>query len=283
MAANLHFEEPDLATALREAGGVKLKAAEILGTTPGTISHYMKKFPRLHKVVERAKAERRESAERNRKEKERRWGAGMSGLLNPRQRRFVEEYLVGLNAKQSAIKAGYGGTPESAAQYAVELMKKPHVKAAIQEGMRERSIRTGIDQDMVVNALSRVAFSNIKDFVDWVALSVPADFIDSDRGGIIIIKPIDEIDGDRLAAIKELAPSGGRFKLRMHDKLKALELLGKHLGMFGPKPPEVSMGIDMDAENIRARMLDRLKQAQQASENISEDPPSGAEASEASF
>ena len=266
MAANLHLEESEIAAALRQAGGVKRKAAEILGTTPVTISHYMAKFPRLHKVVERAKAERREVAERNRRQKERRWGAGMSGLLNPRQRRFVEEYLVGLNAKQSAIKAGYGGTPESAAQYAVELMKKPHVKAAIQEGMRERSIRTGIDQDLVVRALSQVAFSNIKDFVDWVAFSVPTDFIDQGPGGIII-KPLDEIDVDKLSAIAELSSNGGRRKIRLHDKLKALELLGKHLGMFGPKPPEVSPGIEIDAETIRARMLAKLKQAQEASRN----------------
>ena len=162
MAANLHFQEAELATALRQAGGVKCKAADILGTTPVTISHYMAKFPRLHKVVERAKAERREVTARNRKQKQWKWGESMSGLLNPRQRRFVDEYLVSLNAKAAAVKAGYGNTPKSAAQYAVELMKKPHVKAAIQEGMRERSIRTGIDQDMVVRALSRVAFSNIK-------------------------------------------------------------------------------------------------------------------------
>ena len=80
----------EIATALRQAGGVKRKAADILGTTPVTISHYMAKFPRLHKVVERTKAERREVAERNRKQKERKSGGGMYGLLNPRQRRFVD-------------------------------------------------------------------------------------------------------------------------------------------------------------------------------------------------
>ncbi len=57
MAANLHLEESEIATALRQAGGIKCKAADILGTTPVTISAYMAKFPRLHKVVERAKAE----------------------------------------------------------------------------------------------------------------------------------------------------------------------------------------------------------------------------------
>ena len=194
----------------------------------------------------------------------------MSGLLNPRQRRFVDEYLVSLNAKQAAIKAGYGGTPESAAQYAVELMKKPHVKAAIQEEVRERSIRTGIDQDLVVKALSRVAFSILTDFVAW------------DSAGVRV-KSSDEIDVNQHPVISELIHNGGRFKIRMHDKLKALELLGKHLGMFGPKAPEVSPGIEIDTETIRARMLAKLKQAQEASRNTSGGPPSGAEASEASL
>jgi hypothetical protein len=157
----------------------------------------MKKFPRLQKVVERAKAERREAADQNRRQKERKSGEGMSDLLNSKQRRFVDEYLISLSPKDVAIKTGYGGTPESAAQYAVELMKKPHIKAAIQEGMRERSIRTGIDQDMVVRALS------------WVAFSTPLDFIEWDREGITI-KPADEIDVDKLGAIRELSRNGER-------------------------------------------------------------------------
>ena len=103
---------------------------------------------------------------------------------------------------------------------------------------------------------------------------MPTDFVTWDGGGIRV-KPVDEIDVDRLGAIQELSRNGDRFRVRLHDKLKALELLGKHLGMFGPKPPEVSMGIDRDAETIRARMLARLKQAQQASKNSSEHPPSG--------
>ena len=57
MAANLNLQEAEIAVALRQAGGVKRKAADILGTTPVTISHYMAKFPRLHKVVARARAE----------------------------------------------------------------------------------------------------------------------------------------------------------------------------------------------------------------------------------
>ncbi len=92
-----------------------------------------------------------------------------------------------------------------------------------------------------------------------------------------------EVDVDKLAAIAELSSNGGRRKIRLHDKLKALELLGKHLGMFGPKAPEVSPGFEIDAETIRARMLAKLRQAQEASRNTSGGPPQSPEASEASL
>ena len=111
---------------------------------------------------------------------------------------------------------------------------------------------------------------------------MPTDFADRGPGGIII-KPIGEIDVDKLSAIAEFSSNGGRRKIRLHNKLKALELLGRHLGMFGTRAPEVSPGIEIDAETIRARMLAKLKQAQQASRNTSGGPPSGAEASEANL
>ena len=71
--------------------------------------------------------------------------------LTPKQRLFVEEFLVDLNAKQAAIRAGY--SEKTATEIGSENLRKPHVSDAIREAMASRSERTGITADMVVEAL----------------------------------------------------------------------------------------------------------------------------------
>jgi len=68
--------------------------------------------------------------------------------LTAKQQRFVEEYLIDLNATQAAIRAGY--SPESAKEIGCENLTKPNIKAAIDKAMAERSRRTGITQDRVL-------------------------------------------------------------------------------------------------------------------------------------
>ena len=84
--------------------------------------------------------------------------------LTPKQARFVEEYLIDLNATQAAIRAGY--SPRSAKQVAALNMTKHDIKAAIDEGKKARSKRTLITQDEVVIGLKQLAASNVLDFTD---------------------------------------------------------------------------------------------------------------------
>lgn len=106
--------------------------------------------------------------------------------LNAKQNRFVEEYPVDLNATQAAIRAGY--SKKTAYSIGQRLLKDVEIQEAIQKAMKDRSERTGITQDKVVEELGKVAFAEAHDYTD-------AD-------------------------------------LKYGNKLKALELLGKHLGMF---------------------------------------------------
>ena len=75
----------------------------------------------------------------------------MSKLTN-KQERFVEEYLVDLNAKQASIRAGY--SEKTAAEMGYENLTKPHVQECIQERMDERSTRTEITADRILQALA---------------------------------------------------------------------------------------------------------------------------------
>jgi phage terminase small subunit len=73
----------------------------------------------------------------------------MNANLSPKQQRFVDEYLIDLNATQAAIRAGY--SKKTARQIASENLSKPDIQEAIAEAMRERSEATKIDAEWVLN------------------------------------------------------------------------------------------------------------------------------------
>ena len=98
--------------------------------------------------------------------------------LNPKQQRFVEEYLIDLNATQAAIRAGY--SPKTATAIASENLSKPSISAAIACAMAERSKRTGITQDRILEELAKVAFIKLTDIVDDTG-KIKAGATDEDR------------------------------------------------------------------------------------------------------
>ena len=84
--------------------------------------------------------------------------------LTEKQQRFVDEYLIDLNATQAAIRAGY--SVDTAKEIGYENLTKPHIQKVIAERMAERSKRTGVNQDRIVEELAKIAFVNIEDVVD---------------------------------------------------------------------------------------------------------------------
>lgn len=141
--------------------------------------------------------------------------------LSPKQQRFVDEYLVDLNATQAAIRAGYSA--KTAAQIGERLLRKVEVQAALSERMKARETRTEITQDRVLKELSRIAFGTSRDVMTW-------------GPGGVKLRDSGELTEDEAAMVSEaseaVTAAGGTLKLKTHDKVKALELLGKHLGMF---------------------------------------------------
>lgn len=86
------------------------------------------------------------------------------GKLTEKQQRFVDEYLIDLNATQAAIRAGY--SVKTADAIGCENLTKPNIQQAIAEHMAERSRRTGVNQDRVVLELAKIAFVRMTDVVD---------------------------------------------------------------------------------------------------------------------
>ena len=145
--------------------------------------------------------------------------------LTAKQKRFVEEYLIDLNATQAAIRAGY--SPNSARDIGSENLTKPHIRARVDEALAERSKRTGINADRVVRELARIAFVNAADVINFDTATLSENASEDDTAAIASVK---------VKTIPTDAGEGVEREIRMCDKLKALELLGKHLGMFNNDP-----------------------------------------------
>lgn len=137
--------------------------------------------------------------------------------LSPRQQRFVAEYLVDLNQTQAAIRAGYA--PKTARNQAARLMANVNIQDAIQKARQKREIRTEIRQDQVLQELARIAFADYSDFVKVA-------------GGKVMLTDTDRLKATQRAALSQIEDGPSGVKLKLYDKLRALELIGKHLGMF---------------------------------------------------
>lgn len=141
----------------------------------------------------------------------------MADKLTPKQQRFVEEYLVDLNATQAAIRAGYSA--RTANEQAARLLAKVSISQAIAAAMEERSKRVEIDADYV-----------LKNLVEIIERSMQ-------RAPVLTMKGEQVVDDE------------GRSVWRFDGKnaIRALELLGKHKGMWTDK---VEMSGELDIATI---------------------------------
>ena len=188
------------------------------------------------------------------------------GRLSNRQRLFVKEYLVDLNATQAAIRAGY--SVKTAGQIGDQNLRKLQIAAAIEEEMRNRASRIEITQDMVLRELAKIGFSDIRKIVRWgnteLRQGVDADgeSVTEPYHGLMLVGA-DDLDDDTAAAIAEISESAQGLKVKLHDKKGALVDIGRHLGMFPSRteitgrnggPIETSVVRDMSDAELDAEL-----------------------------
>lgn len=141
--------------------------------------------------------------------------------LTGKQKLHIQEYLVDLDAKASAIRAGY--SLSWAKSKAAQALAKPAMAAALTEAMAERSKRTEITQDWVL--------ANLKEVAERCMQAVPVTRFDKD---------------------KRESVETGEWEFDSTGANRSLELIGKHLGMFKEKvehsgavgPPEITLIIN---------------------------------------
>jgi len=175
--------------------------------------------------------------------------------LTPKQARFVQEYLIDLNAAQAAIRAGYSA--KTARVIGHENLTKPDIAAAIEKARATHAERAELTADLVIDELRKIAFANMADYISRTSKG------DSHLDFSVLTR-------DQAAALCEVTienfvdGSGGdarpvkRVKFRLYDKRAALVDLGRHLGFFEMKRRQQEETVEVDIEDVRDTILRTL-------------------------
>lgn len=167
-------------------------------------------------------------------------GKALEEIKNPRQRQFCIEFIVDNNGTQAAIRAGYA--ENSARQTAAKLLSKANIQAAIAELKKEQEARTIGDADKVIHELALIAFSDIKKFVSWAPEERVVGVDPNGRPVKVIVdnihlRPSSDVDG---RVIQEVSQTQHGLKIKLHNKVEALKMLGEHFGVIGTKRIEMT-------------------------------------------
>jgi phage terminase small subunit len=186
--------------------------------------------------------------------------------ITPQMRVFAEQIIIGWSPEEAVVRAGW---PEERARWkARELLSTPAVAELIYE-MRctgEGLPGSAVDRlkiDNILLRLTNLAYSNILDYVEW-------------NNDELTVKKSSDLTRNQAECIRsiEVEPNkyGNKIKIKMHDKLRAIEMLGKNRGMFKDRPVvennltinwAVDDGkgkdvIDVEAKEIDSGLLDKI-------------------------
>lgn len=174
--------------------------------------------------------------------------------LTAKQQRFIDEYLVDLNATQAAIRAGY--SEKAARVTAAKMLTNANIQTAIQKRQNELQNKLEVTQEKVIQELASIAFANGADFAKI-------------KYGAVIAVPTDELPREKLPAIAGIKETQNGIEIKLHDKVKALELLGKYLGVFGGNAaqPQTENNLFEAINSCEKEDIDDLPELQQAAES----------------
>lgn len=143
--------------------------------------------------------------------------------LNDRQSRFVDEYLVDLNATQAAIRAGY--SKKTAGSQGFDLLKKPEIASEIEKRRQIVAEKTGLTTERLLQEAMRLAFFDIRKLVDKDGKPLPLNQLDDDTAAAIQGLDVATVGNNDVGV-------GEVLKYKIADKNSAIERLFKHMGLF---------------------------------------------------
>jgi phage terminase small subunit len=171
------------------------------------------------------------------------------GLLSPKRRAFVDAYFTcKLNGTKAAIKAGY--SKKTAMTQAEQLLRILEVKQAIAERSAIMQAKSRLKADDVVKELRRIGFSDITKIVRWA-------------GNVVTVRDSAKIPHEFRVCISEITrtetATGSTLKIKLHNKIAALELVSRILGFDQDKADE-----NEKLEKIKAAVKDIVAALNQA-------------------
>ena len=168
--------------------------------------------------------------------------------MTKKQKIFADEYLIDLNATR-AYRVAYPSVKkdETAAAAAARMLRNVKVQEYISERMQERQQRTEVTQDMVVKELAAIAFARATDYAEV-------------KSGTVRIKDTNALSDQQIGAIAGIKEGANGIEIKLNDKEKALELLGRHLGMWNDKLDINAPALD-DSLKEMEDYFERLKES----------------------
>lgn len=163
----------------------------------------------------------------------------MAGKLNGRQQLFVLEYLIDRNAEQAAIRAGY--SPRYARGNAHKLVANSGIAEEIQRLGAKTAAKLEITRENIMQELAAVGFARVTDFVQVETVPTSRPLIHPITGEVLSfageaqqVRIVDtaELPEGKAAALASIKQGANGIEVKLHDKVRALELLGKAVGVF---------------------------------------------------
>ena len=153
----------------------------------------------------------------------------MPKLKNAQHEEFCQQWIIDFNGARAAQKAGGCKERKTSKVVACHWMARADIQKRIGELLKDRSERTQITQDMVIQELAILGFSNFTEFAKYT----------KGKGKGLMLENTKSIDEEKVRAIKSMkqveTKDGGSISITLHGKEKPLELLGKHVGLFADK------------------------------------------------
>ena len=177
----------------------------------------------------------------------------MGEKLTTKQKKFAEEFILDFNATRAAIAAGY--SQKTARITAAENLTKPNIAEYIKELQKGIKEKYKITEEKIISELCAIAFAKVSDYVKIVP---DIDYETMKQKATIKYVETSELSDMQKSAISEIRKTRDGISIKLGDKTKALELLGKHIGMFKDKI-SVNGKLETEMSDADRRLLEKVE------------------------